>query len=284
VLSDLIPASSGPETIRIGGATGPLRYLDFTVLAVREGEQRALDTRGRETALVTLSGAGMARADGASFPLSRTGVFQEMTSLLYIPPGTGAVLTADGDWRLAIGTAPAVGKYPLRLVTPDEMRVELRGGGAAHRQINHLLAHPLPAERLIVYEAYVPAGAWAGWPPHCHDGSHGSPYLEEVYFVRFDRRYGYGFHRNYTQDGSFDEVFTVHDRDCVVVPRGFHVTTPSPASNMWILNMLAGELIGDDRATPPYFDPAAASITGNWTAGRFTLPVVRPAATAEPAW
>lgn len=118
----------------------------------------------------------------------------------------------------------------------------------------------------------VPAGSWAGWPPHCHDGLHASPYLEETYYFRFDRPDGFGFHRNYLEDGSYDEAFVVRDGDCVAVPRGFHVTTAAPGHNMWILNYLAGELVGEDRATPPYFDPATVWITGNWSRGQLALP------------
>ena len=27
-------------------------------------------------------------------------------------------------------------------------------------------------------------GSWSGYPPHCHDGKFGSPYLEETYYYR----------------------------------------------------------------------------------------------------
>ena len=57
-------------------------------------------------------------------------------------------------------------------------------------------ASPLPAERLILYEVYVPRGKWSGWPPHCHDGWEGSPYLEETYYFRFDPPNGWCMHRN----------------------------------------------------------------------------------------
>ena len=121
----------------------------------------------------------------------------------------------------------------------------------------------------------MPGGAWAGWPPHCHDGRYGSPYLEETYFFRFDRQDGFGFHRNYLEDGSFDEVYTVHNDDCVVVPRGFHVSTAAPGHNMWILNFLAGELVGSERAMPPYFNPTTTWITEDWAHGTLALPVKR---------
>ena len=76
----------------------------------------------------------------------------------------------------------------------------MRGGGAALRQVNYLLAAPLPAERLIIYEIIAESGSWCGWPPHCHDGYDGSPYLEETYYFRFDREEGYAIHRNYRVD------------------------------------------------------------------------------------
>lgn len=273
MVDDLIRCAPGEEMIRLGPAGAQLRYLDFQVLSLRAGATLELDTAGRETGLLTVSGAGTAVADHDKFALARRSVFEELSSLLYVPPGAALSVTATTDWCVAVGTAPATGRYPARLIRPEEMKVEQRGGGAALRQIHHVLTHPLPAERLIVYEALVPAGAWAGWPPHCHDGRHGSPQLEETYFFRFDRDEGFGFHRNYLEDGSFDEVFTVHDGDCVVVPKGFHVTAPSPAANMWVLNFLAGEPVGEERARPPYFDPTTTWITDDWSRGRIELPV-----------
>ena len=246
--------------------------LHFDVTELREGESRVFHEAERELAIVGVAGAGVASVDGEEVELARGDVFSEPGSLLYLPPGTPATLTARADWSVAVGSAPASGRYPIRLITPAEVSVEMRGGGAAVRQVNHLLAHPLPAERLIVYEVLVPAGAWAGWPPHCHDGTHGSPYLEETYYFRFDRPDGFGFHRNY-DGGSYDETFTVGDRTCVEVPRGFHVTTAAPGHNMWILNFLAGDLQDEARATPPYVDPAYAGIIDDWEAPRMKLPV-----------
>ncbi|NKQ55027.1 5-deoxy-glucuronate isomerase [Amycolatopsis sp. K13G38] len=254
-------------------AVDDLRYLGFRALSLRPGETVELDTTGRETGVLTISGSGTAAADGDKFPLRRRDVFEELSGLLYVPPGTALTLTATTEWTVAVGTAPASGRYPVRLIAPEEMKVEQRGGGVAIRQIHHVLTHPLPAERLVVYEALVPAGAWAGWPPHCHDGRHGSPNFEETYFFRFDRAEGFGFHRNYVEDGSFDETFVVRDGDCVAVPRGFHVTAPSPAANMWILNFLAGEPVDEERARPPYFDPTTSWITDDWSRGRLELPV-----------
>src|SRR5258708_39914729 len=110
-------------------------------------------------------------------------------------------------FEFSLWGARAEGKYPVRLFTPDEMKVEIRGGGAAIRQVHHILAFPLPAEPLILYEAYVPSAGWSGWPPHCHDGYLGSSYLEDVYYFPLTPRYWLWFPRNHPQHQDVDEVF-----------------------------------------------------------------------------
>lgn len=272
---DLFRPDGSPEAIRIQPPELGWRHLGFRLLMLDKPSEVCLETAGRESAVVPIEGSCRIEASGETYALARRGVFHEMGSVLYLPPDVKAHVTAMTDCVLAVGTAPARGLFPARLIEPAEMRVELRGGGAAHRQVNHVLAPPLPAERLIVFEVYVPGGAWAGWPPHCHDGLHGSPYLEETYYFRFDRSDGFGFQRNYLADHSFDEVFTVHDGDLVAVPRGFHVTTSTPGHTMWILNFLAGDLEGEERATPPYFDPQTTWITEDWSQGAASLPVTR---------
>lgn len=266
----------GREVIRIDPTTEHWKYLGFQLVTVDAAAGFDLGMEDREKAVITVCGAGVAHVGEERFELSRCGVFAEMADTLYVPPGVAAHLTAKSDWTVAIGSAPAVGRYPARLIGPDEVAVEIRGGGVAQRQVNHVLSHPLPAERLIVFEVFVPGGAWAGWPPHCHDGSHDSPYLEETYFFQFDRDDGFGFHRNYGEGGSYDDVVTVRHGDCVTVPRGFHVTAAAPGHNMWILNFLAGELVDEDRGRPPYFDPRTTWIADDWDAGQMALPAAAP--------
>ena len=154
-------------------------------------------------ALVPLAGQGLCTVDGERFELTRKGVFDELPHVLYVPPGCQISVEAQADFQFALGGAAAEGKYPLRLFTPSEMKREVRGGDAARRQVHHILAPPLPAERLILYEVYVPGGRWSGWPPHCHDGYNGAPYLEETYYCRFDPPYGFAMHHNYRVDSDF---------------------------------------------------------------------------------
>ncbi len=267
--------TAGPGPIlQVTPQSAGWQYLSFAVheLDASTGFTDAPD--GQETAIVPLSGSGTVHVDGQAFELSRSSVFEQKPHIVYVPPGLSFDIETKGSFTCAVGSAPAEGKLPLRLITPDDMRSEVRGGGTAHRQVVHALAPPIPAERLILYEVYVPRGTWSGWPPHCHDGRDGSPYLEETYYFRLDRPEGYAMHRNWRDDEGFDEAVVAHDGDVVLVPKGYHTSVACPGSNMFFLNYLAGELVDEERSTPPCFHSEHTWIEDDWSAGEWGLPVV----------
>jgi 5-deoxy-glucuronate isomerase len=281
------PAAGDGVRIDVTPASAGWRNVAFRVVAVTPEHTYVDELADRETAIVTLSGSGTVTVAGERHPVARTSVFHEVGRVVYVPPRTPFTIETDGALEVAIGSAPADGVLPARVFEPSEMRTEIRGGGSAYRQVVHTLAHPLPAERLILYEVYIPRGTWAGWPPHRHDGVDGSPYLEEVYYFRLDRPEGYVLHRNFS-DGSdhdpdgedFDEVAVAHDGDAVLVPKGYHTSVCSPGSNMYFLNYLAGDLVLDERVTPPCFHADHTWIVDDWEAGAWQLPVVTTGYTA----
>lgn len=249
-------------------------YLGYKAVSLSAGETYRFDTEGVEAALVPLVGKAHLKVDGQTFVVARESVFKEKPQVLYVPPGHTVEAEAESNFEFAVGTAPAEGKYPLRLFEPAEMRVEVRGGGAAVREVHHILSHPLPAERLILFEVYVPGGMWSGWPPHRHDERLDSPYLEETYHFKFDKPTGFGLHHNYSPETSFEEVYRVNDDDLVLVTQGYHPVAASPGSTMYFLNYLAGKLVGDERATPPVDDPDHAWLKDNWAAYDVKLPLM----------
>lgn len=272
---NLIRPIDAPVRLAVDAGNIGWSYLGFQLRRLSPTETIALSCTDREMAIIPIRGQATVEAGDHSYELSRRGVFTDAGSLLYVPPNTPVRLNATIDFEFALGSAPALGGYPVRLITSDEVNVELRGGANALRQVHHVLAPPLPAERLISYEVFLPGGSWAGWPPHRHDGVDGSPYLEEIYFFLFDRPDGFGFHRNY-DNNDYDETFMVRHGDCVAVPKGFHVTTSSPGNNMWILNFLAGDLIREERSRGPHFDPSTTWICDDWSKGRMELPFSPP--------
>src|SRR5438094_133291 len=211
------------------------KYLRYQQVVLQPGEGYEYRSEGAEAALLPLAGSGEFRVGDRTFPVSRKGVFAEAAGLLYVPAGKSVTARATTRFEFTIGAAPAEGKYPVRLFTPQEMRMELRGGGAAQREVHHVLSHPMPAERLIMYEVYVGGGGWSGWPPHCHDGFRGSPYLEETYLFYLDPPDGFAIQNSYRLDGE-EEAFSVRNGELVLTAPGFHSTIVAPGYNMYFLN------------------------------------------------
>ncbi len=262
VLVDIDPGNAGWE------------FLSFSVIRLDAGQAHHDERADQETAIVPLQGTATITVGDESWEVSRGSVFTDMPHIAYAPPGAPMSVAASTDFEFAIGSAPAEGRYPIRLFTPEDMKSEIRGGGAAHRQVNHVLAPPLPAERLILYEVYVPRGTWSGWAPHRHDGVDGAPYLEETYFFRLDPGDGFAMHRNWAPEDGFDETMILHDGDVALVPKGYHSSVACPSSNMFFLNYLAGKLQDEDRITPPCFHESYTWIQDDWDAGAWTHPVI----------
>jgi 5-deoxy-glucuronate isomerase len=280
-------------TVPVTPESAGWRFLSFDLVELEPGQSHQHRLDDQETAVTPLAGAAtltMVDRDGVeqSHQVSRTSVFEELAPIGYAAPGTDITVTAaaeaDGPFTFAIGSAPAEGMYPTRLVEPSIIRSEVRGGGASHRQVNHSLAYPIEAERLILYEVYVPRGTWSGWAPHRHDGVDGAPYLEEVYYFRLDRPEGFWMHRNWHDDdpdNPWEELYRGGDGDFALVPAGYHSSVACPGSNMYFLNYLAGELVGEERKTPPCFDQQHTWIESDWNAGAWQLPVVGQGAGGE---
>ena len=272
----LSPNPEGTVRLNVTPESAGWQYLSFAVVELVDGQTHTAMLADQETAIVPLEGSGTVKLGDLEVELSRSSVFEEMPKVAYAPPGTPIEVTANGRFEFSIGSAPAEGLYPVRVFEPEEMKSEVRGGGAALRQVNHVLAPPLDAERLILYEVYVPRGSWSGWPPHCHDGYDGSPYLEETYYFRHDPADGFCLHRNWRVDEPFDEALIAGDRDVALVTKGYHSTSASPGSHMFFLNYLAGELVDGERVTPPCFHEAYTWIEEDWDALGWDLPKVRP--------
>ncbi len=244
-------------------------FLSFSVLQLDAGQRIRGETGHEELLVVPLSGRVVVQAAGEDHLLQRSSVFEQLPDVVYLPPGTPYVMQAGDGCELAVGSAPAEGRLPARRIGAGEMAVEMRGGANVTRQITHVLAPPLPAERLVVFEVYTPSGNWSSWPPHRHDGRQGSPYLEETYYYRVDPAEGFAIQRVYSPDAGLDELVMARDGDVVRVPEGHHPVVAAPGSNVYYLNFLAGP----ERSTAVADDPAYEWMRDDWEGRALTLPI-----------
>lgn len=249
--------------------------LAFKVVKLQPGDTVTEQTGARELAIVPLGGVCAVTSPAGNFPVvgGRANVFRGLPHTLYLPIDTEFTLTASTACDLAFCYTKAEEAHPARLVTPEEVRVEIRGGENATRQINHMIQPGFPAHRILVCEVYTPSGNWSSYPPHKHDVHNppGEVDLEEYYYYRIDKLEGYAIQKVYSADRRIDETLTVRDGELVLVPEGYHPVVAAHGYNAYYLNVLAGSA----RSMAASDDPDYAWVRGTWREQDPRLPLVR---------
>ncbi len=274
------PNFSHREYIAVTPESAGWDHLSFSAVKLAKGEQWEFDTGENELALTILGGTIDIESNQGEWKGigSRTDVFHGMPTTLYLSRHTRFNVTAAyGEANFACGWAAATQDYPARLIRPEDVSVELRGGDNASRQINQMILPGFPCERLVVVEVFTPSGNWSSYPPHKHDsrrvdadGRVLEADLEEVYFYKIDKPDGYAYQRCYTDDGRIDELVLVQDDHLVLSPEGYHPVVAAQGYTAYYLNYLAGT----DQSLASTDDPRYAWIKETWMGLDPRLPLV----------
>jgi 5-deoxy-glucuronate isomerase len=245
VLVDVTPEQAGWDTIH------------FQARRLSQGSTWAFETGGCELALVMLGGQVDVESSRGNWKAlgQRRNVFDGLPHALYLPRQTSFKLHATNDCEFAIAWATSDADNAPRLITPQDITVEIRGGDHATRHINRIIPPGFPCGRLVVVEVYTPAGNWSSYPPHKHDihkvGPDGTLLeadLDEIYYYKIDRPEGYALQRVYTDPESplhragfpIDAAVMARNNDVVLVPEGYHPVSSPPGYTTYYLNVLAG--------------------------------------------
>ena len=158
--------------VQITPASAGWDFLHFSARKLKRGGRWSHQTGENELALVVLGGicrVTSSRGDWDKIGRRKT-VFDGMPYTLYLPRQTQFTVEAASDEvDFAYGWCAAETDHPARLVTPDDVEIEIRGGGNATRQINKMIPPGFDCSRLVVVEVYTPSGNWSSYPPHKHD-------------------------------------------------------------------------------------------------------------------
>ncbi|MDA1273779.1 MAG: 5-deoxy-glucuronate isomerase [Verrucomicrobia bacterium] len=274
------PFSDSGEFVWITPSTAGWEHLYFGARRMQEDESWESKTGDLEFGLVILAGACSIRSSNGEWLKigRRRTVFDGMPYALYLPRNTEFKVTAHTDnFLLAYGACKCEVDHVPKLVTPEDVAVEFRGGGSASRQINSLFPPGFNCHRLVAVEVYTPAGNWSSYPPHKHDvhrvdadGKIIEADLEEIYFYQFDRPEGYAIQRIYTSDRRVNETITAESGDVVLVPEGYHPVAAAHGYNAYYLNFLAGSA----QSLANSDDPDHIWIKENWPSKDPRVPVV----------
>jgi 5-deoxy-glucuronate isomerase len=230
---------------------GGARELTSSRLRLAAGATYRYQIAGEETVLVLQEGRGTFTTPDGSWTLSRSNVFDERGSALYLPPGMQLTVAAESPVEAILFSTPAPAGGRAAALTPDGVEVNARGKGNYSREVHNLFVTDPHVKRLMVGETFNPPGNWSSYPPHKHDGRDGEPVLEEVYYYRISPHQGFGQQMLYSGDGEM-HTHTVRDGDAVLLPYGYHPVAAPPGYKLYYLWAMAGA----DRKLALHEDPA----------------------------
>jgi 5-deoxy-glucuronate isomerase len=233
------PRTGGVQILQQRG-DGRAREMSTRRVRLGPDDTASIAIPGEEAVLVVQRGAATLAVDGTEWEVSRTDVFAERATALYLPPGRTLTLRAAAPFEAVVFSTPADARGEPAIVTPADVQVNPRGRATWSREVHNLFVDDPHAQRLMVGETFNPPGHWSSFPPHKHDGRDGEPYLEEVYYYRVDPPQGFGQQMLYTSDGEC-VTHAVRDGDAVLLPYGYHPVSAPPGYRLYYLWGMAGE-------------------------------------------
>jgi 5-deoxy-glucuronate isomerase len=240
------------------------------VIELAPGESTTWRTGPAETLVLSLSGACAVSCEGETLHVAgRRSVFSGPSDFVYVPRDAEVDLTSAEGGRFALPSAVCTDRLPFRHQPASAVPVELRGAGAASRQVNNFCTpDAFQAANLIACEVLTPGGNWSSYPPHKHDeASADESELEEIYYFEVaDGPSGAGvaYQRVYGHAGKeIDVLAEVRNGDVVLIPYGWHGPSMAvPGYDLYYLNVMAGP--GDERAWRICDDPAHGWVRDTW--------------------
>jgi len=209
-------------------------------------------------------------SDGVTLTVEgRRDVFSGPSDFVYVPRDARVEITSATGGRFALPSAVCERRLPFRHQSADQVPVEMRGAGAASRQVNNFCTpDAFEADALIACEVLTPAGNWSSYPPHKHDeATETESVLEEIYYFEVADGPvgpGIGYQRVYGHPGKeIDVLAEVRSGDVVLIPFGWHGPSIAvPGYDLYYLNVMAGP--GDERAWRICDDPAHGWVRDTW--------------------
>jgi 5-deoxy-glucuronate isomerase len=245
-----VPRTVGLQLLQRRGEHGA-RELTTSRLRLAAGQSYRHVNEEEEAIFVLHQGQAEVDVSGTRWNVSRTSVFADRATAIYIPPGAALTLTAHAPLEGVLVSTPAPAGSTPAIATPADIVVNARGRGNYSREVHDIFVRDAYVQRLMVGETFNPAGNWSSYPPHKHDGRNGEPTLEEVYYFRIDPPQGFGHQVLYTNDGE-SVTHQVRDGDAVLLPYGYHPVSAAPGYRLYYLWAMAGE----QRKLALYEDPA----------------------------
>src|SRR5262245_10277311 len=159
-----VPRSRGLQLIQRRGERGA-RELTSWRLRLAPGEHERYSSGNEETVVVLQDGGGTFEVDGQRWTVSRTSVFDQRATALYLPAGRPLVVTADSPLEAILVSTPAPSGGEPALVSAADIEPLSRGKASYSRDVHNIFVTDGHVRRLMVGETFNPPGHWSSFPP-----------------------------------------------------------------------------------------------------------------------
>lgn len=237
--------------------------LDFQLLCLADGETYAGESYDRELLAVILGGKATFTVGSELFERvgGRADVFSGRPHSIYIPCQTDFTVTANAALEVALVSAPSSLLSAPYVIPPERVVAGSDGAANFSHTWNLILTHEgqpdLPAQRLIVAEAYLPSGNWGIFPPRRHENDDlpREAFLEEIDFFKLNPPDGFALTRHYNNE--IDSAYVVRDNTVLMLPNGYHTVVTAPGYITYYLCAFAG----NQRVRASAEDPTLAWVS-----------------------
>src|SRR5262249_4793959 len=140
---------------------GGAREITSLRLRLAPGHTHRYQNASEETVLVLQEGKGTFTTPDGSWTLSRTNVFDERASAMYLPPGATLNVAAETALEAVLFSTPAPAGGHATAITPSHVEVNPRGKGNFSREVHNVFVTDPHVKRLMVGETFNPPGNWS---------------------------------------------------------------------------------------------------------------------------
>lgn len=242
------PVTEGVELIQyINHENSRMQYTAVEVYELKADAELMIATGQEECCAVVLCGQASLYVDSDTSFLhlgTRQSVFEKKpTDSVYLGIENQSRLVADTDCRILLAKSRTTVKKPVTLIPHTEVEIEFRGKNQNQRRVHTMLSDASDiSDRLLVVEVYTDSGHFSSYPPHKHDEDNlpHESLLEEIYYHEINPSQGFVFQRVYTDDRLLDSSLSCHNKDIVLVPKGYHPVGVPDGYESYYLNIMAG--------------------------------------------
>src|SRR5438105_2968164 len=132
-----VPRQTGLQLLQRRGQGGATEITSWRLYLERGAHERYVNSN-EETVLVLQQGTGTLSAAGSRWDISRSDVFTDRATALYLPAGVELTVATEQNFEAILVSTPAEANCSPALLTSTDVVVNHRGKGTYTREVHDI--------------------------------------------------------------------------------------------------------------------------------------------------